>query len=77
MYNIVLISPSLLTSCLHTDTLSKPPSQSSEVQETERTQKHLERQLHKQVIPLHRIQYIPVYPLLALLKKLLATNGKK
>lgn len=31
MYNIVLISPSLLTSCLHTDTLSKPPSQSSEV----------------------------------------------
>lgn len=32
MYNIVLISPSLLTSCLHTDTLSKPPSQSSEVE---------------------------------------------
>lgn len=32
MYNIVLISPSLLTSCLHTDTLSQPPSRSSKVQ---------------------------------------------
>jgi len=32
MYNIVLISPSLLTSCLHTDRLSKLPSYSGEVQ---------------------------------------------
>lgn len=38
MYNIVLISP-LLTSCLHTDTLSKPPSQSSEVQEDRKDSK--------------------------------------
>lgn len=32
MYNIVLISPSLLTPCLDTDTLSEAPGQRSEVQ---------------------------------------------
>lgn len=78
MYNIVLISPSLLTSWLHTDTLSQPPSLSSKVQGDRKDSEAFGKAITQTA---HTFASQSVYsnlpPFGSLQKKLFATNSKK
>lgn len=78
MYNIVLISPSLLTSCLDTDTLSQLPSQSSKVQgdrkDSEAFGKTIARTAHTFA---SQSIYSNLLPFGSLQKNIFATNGKR
>lgn len=78
MYNIVLISPSLLTSCLHTDTLSQLPSQSSKVQGDKKDSEALGNAITQTThTSASQSIYSNLPPFGSLKKKIFSTNSKK